>query len=72
MPYYKYKNETLKSIRDLAVVIGLHPSKCWRLVSEGIIESPTTPAGQRHYYDPKQVENIIKQVSRLRKSGKLD
>jgi hypothetical protein len=40
-------------------------------VSDGTLESPKTQAGQRVFYDPEQVKQIIKQVERLRKSGKL-
>jgi hypothetical protein len=69
MPYVKYKTDGLKSIKDIAEMIGLSAAKTWKLVADGTIENPTTPAGRRVFYDPIQTERIIKQVSRLRKSG---
>ena len=72
MPYVKYRDENLKTMRQLAVLVGLSPSRFWRLVRErGTLEAPAIRAGRRMYYDATQVARIVKQVKRLRKAGQL-
>jgi hypothetical protein len=70
MPYVKYRGEHLKTMRQVALLVGLSPSRYWRLVRErGLLESPAVQAGRRYYYDALQVAHIVKQVKRLRKAG---
>ena len=72
MPYVKYKSANMKTMRQVAVMVGLHPSRFWRLVRErGTLEAPAIQAGRREYYDTTQVARIVKQVKRLRKAGEL-
>ena len=72
MPYVRYKTETTKTMRELAGILGLHPSRLWRLTRERhLLEGPAIRLGRREYYDPLQVERITEHVARLRKAGTL-
>ena len=72
MPYVRYKNENLQTMRQVAALVEIHPSRFWRLVRErGTLESPEIQAGRRWYYDDAQVARIVKQVTRLRETGTL-
>lgn len=72
MPYVRYKQEGMTTMRQVAVMVGLHPSRYWRLVRErGTLEAPAVQAGRRMYYDAVQVARIVKQVARLRGAGTL-
>lgn len=56
MPYVRYKQEGMTTMRQVAVMVGLHPSRYWRLVRErGTLEAPAVQAGRRMYYDAVQV-----------------
>ena len=72
MPYIKYQNENMLTMRQLAALVGIPSSRFWRLVrDEGAIDAPAIRAGRREYYDDTQVARVVEQVARLRETGTL-
>ena len=70
MPFVKLKQETLKTMRDLASLVGLPYWKYYSLVRDHQeIEEPLLKIGRRVYYDAPQTRRVIEQVAKLRDKG---
>lgn len=67
MPFVRYKTANMRTMREVAEVVGVDPCRFWRLVRERqVIEGPTAKAGRREYYDVEQIPRIAERIARLR------
>ena len=72
MPYVKYKQADMKTMREMASLVNIRYWTFWSLVRDrGLIDEPDCKVGRMWYYDAAGVKRVIKQVAELREKGVL-
>jgi predicted DNA-binding transcriptional regulator AlpA len=72
MPWVKYDKTNLTTMSEAARLCGMSESWFWHWVKEEkAVEAPSVKVGERMFYAAEQVDKVIKQVTDLRKQGRI-